>query len=180
MGRGPVRGRPARLQEAGLRDAVRRSERLVRRVRAVLDGPPVLRRRAAALSRRRGAEAPRVSERRRTLRRGLHLPVVVKGHGREGPWEETTSTTDVCHGGVGLALRRIVPIGQVLHLSLPLPEMFRRYDSTTVSYKVWALVRNCDPQGPPYRTGAMFLGKHPPRGFEQNPAGLYFLPSDPQ
>jgi hypothetical protein len=121
-----------------------------------------------------------VSERRKTLRRGLHLPVVVKGHGREGPWEETTNTMDVCHGGAALMLSRRVPMGTVLHLSLPLPEMFRRYDSTATSYRIWALVRNGDPHGPPYRTGAMFLGKHPPRGYEQNPAGLFFLPSDPQ
>jgi hypothetical protein len=121
-----------------------------------------------------------VSERRKTLRRGLHLPVVVRGHGRDGPWEETTHTTDVCHGGAALALSRRVPLGQVLHLTLPLPEMFRRYDSTATSYRVWALVRNCDPHGPPYRTGAMFLGRNPPRGYEQNPAGLFFMPSDPQ
>ena len=121
-----------------------------------------------------------MSERRRTLRRGLHLPVAVRGHGRDGPWEETAHTADVCLGGVALVLNHRVPMGQVLHLALPLPEMFRRYDSTASSYRVWVLVRNCDPHGPPYRTGTMFLGKHPPRGYEQNPAGLFFMPSDPQ
>lgn len=121
-----------------------------------------------------------MSERRRTLRRGLHLPVFVRGHGRDGPWEETTNTYDVCHGGVALALTHKVPMGAVLHLSLPLPDIFRRYDSTATSYRVWVLVRNSDAQGPPYRTGAMFLGKQPPRGYEQNPAGLFFMPSDPQ
>jgi hypothetical protein len=106
--------------------------------------------------------------------------VVVRGHARDGPWQETTHTTDVCLGGVALTLSRTVPMGLVLHLSLPLPDTFRRYDSTATSYRVWALVRNCDPHGPPHRAGAMFLGRHPPRGYEQNPAGHFFLPSDPQ
>jgi hypothetical protein len=106
--------------------------------------------------------------------------VVVKGHGRDGPWEETTTTTDVCHGGVALSLTRSLPTGQALYLSLPLPEMFRRYDVTSPSYRVYALVRHTDPHGPPFRTGLMFLGRHPPRGFLENPCGLFFLPSDPQ
>ena len=42
MGRGPVRRRPARLQEADLRDAFRRGLGLVRRVRSVLHRPAVL------------------------------------------------------------------------------------------------------------------------------------------
>jgi PilZ domain-containing protein len=33
-----------------------------------------------------------------------------------------------------------------------------------------------DPTG--YRVGVMFLGKTPPRGFERNAGGLYFLPGD--
>ncbi len=121
-----------------------------------------------------------MSERRRTLRRGLHLPVVVKGHGRDGPWEEKTTTSDVCRGGVALSLTRMVPMGQALYLWLPLPELFRRYDVISPVYRVYALVRNADPSGPPYRTGLMFLGRHPPHGYEENPSGLFFMPSDPQ
>jgi hypothetical protein len=121
-----------------------------------------------------------LSERRKSLRRPLHLPVQVRGHAGGGRWEETTSTGDVCHGGVALHLARPVVMGQVLHLSLPLPEIFRRYDITSPSYRVWALVRYVGKDGPPFRVGLMFLGRHPPRGYEQNPEGLFYLPSDPQ
>jgi hypothetical protein len=121
-----------------------------------------------------------LAERRKSLRRGLHLPVNVRGYARGGQWEEATTTTDVCHGGAGLRLSRPVAMGQVLHLSLPLPEIFRRYEVTSPSYRVWALVRYASEQGPPYRVGVMFLGRNPPRGHEQNPEGLVFLPSDPQ
>jgi hypothetical protein len=120
-----------------------------------------------------------VSERRKTLRRSLHLPVVVKGHGKGGAWEETTTTTDVCHGGVALTLVHPAATGQVLQLSLALPEMFRRYDLKSPTYRVFALVRYCYSPGPPYRVGLMFFGRRAPRGYEQNPAGLFFLPTDP-
>jgi hypothetical protein len=121
-----------------------------------------------------------LAERRKSLRRSLHLPVNVRGHARGGQWEETTATTDVSHGGVALRLSRPLAVGQVVHLSLPLPEIFRRYEVTSPSYRVWALVRYAGAQGPPYRVGLMFLGRNPPRGHEHNPEGLFFLPTDPQ
>lgn len=122
-----------------------------------------------------------MTERRKNLRRGLRLPVSVRGYLRGGAlWDEGTSTVDVCQGGVALHLGRPVVMGQVLHLTLPLPETFRRYDLTAATYRVWGLVRYTSTTGPPYRVGLMFLGRHPPRDFQQNPAGLFFLPSDPQ
>ena len=62
------------------------------------------------------------TERRRSFRRGLRLPAVVRGHGRDGPWEQTTATLDVSHGGLSLTLQRPVPMGQVLLVTVPLPE----------------------------------------------------------
>lgn len=121
-----------------------------------------------------------MTDRRRSLRRGLRLPVVVKAHGRDGPWEETTTTTNVSQGGICMTLRRPAPMGQVLLLSLPLPELFRRHDLKAQTYRVYGLVRYSSSEGPPYHVGVMFLGKHAPRGYEENPAGLVFLPSDPQ
>jgi hypothetical protein len=106
--------------------------------------------------------------------------VNVRGHARGSPWEETTTTADVCSGGVALHLGRPMVLGQVVHLSLPLPEIFRRYDMTSPRYRVWALVRYASAAGPPFRIGLMFLGRNPPRGHEENPDGLFFLPSDPQ
>jgi chlorite dismutase len=54
-GRRPVRPRSARLQEADLRDALRRSEREICRVRALLHGPPVRARPTRRISGGRGA-----------------------------------------------------------------------------------------------------------------------------
>ena len=62
VGRGSLRGRPAHLQEADLRDALRRGEREVRRVRSVLHRPPVFRRRSRHVSERRAARASGVSD----------------------------------------------------------------------------------------------------------------------
>jgi hypothetical protein len=106
--------------------------------------------------------------------------VVVKGHAREGPWEESTSTNDVCYGGLSLGLSRRLAMGHVVQVALPLPEMFRRFDIKSPQYRVFALVRHADAPGPPFRTGLMFFGRHPPRGYEDNPSGLFFLPDDPQ
>lgn len=123
----------------------------------------------------------RGAERRKSVRRPMRLPASVRGHTRDGTiWEETSSTTDVGQGGVGLTLLRPMMMGQVVLLSLPLPPMLRRYDLTAASYRVWALVRYAGTEGPPYRVGLMFFGRQPPRGYDKNPGGLFFLPSDPQ
>ncbi|HET8646092.1 MAG TPA: PilZ domain-containing protein, partial [Vicinamibacteria bacterium] len=89
-------------------------------------------------------------------------------------------TTNVSMGGVSFALRRPVPMGQVLLLTLPLPELFRRYDLKAQTYRVYGLVRYTASEGPPFQMGVMFLGRHPPRGYEDNPSGLVLLPDDPR
>jgi hypothetical protein len=87
---------------------------------------------------------------------------------------------DASAGGVGLRLSRTVVLGQVLHLSLPLPQRFRQYDLTDPSYRVYTLVRNVRPvPGGGLRIGVVFLGKHPPRGAESLPGGLFLMPGDP-
>lgn len=121
-----------------------------------------------------------MKERRKSLRRGLHLPTLVRAQDVDGAWEERATTTDVANGGISLTLERLVPMGQVLFLSLPLPEIFRRHDLKAQAYRVYGLVRHVRPGGPPYRIGVMLLGKHPPRGYEEDPTALVFLPSDPQ
>ncbi len=108
------------------------------------------------------------------------LPVRAGGHSADGTaWQEMSSTTDASYGGASLSLNHRVRRGQVLLLSLPLPQNFRRYSIGEPSYHVYGLVRETSDEGPPFRTGLMFLGKNPPRGFEKNPAGLYLLPTDP-
>ena len=76
------------------------------------------------------------AERRKQRRVPMRLPVRVQGREADGTtWEEMSSCEDASAGGVGLRLKRSVVLGQVLHLSLPLPQRFRQYDLTDPSYR---------------------------------------------
>jgi hypothetical protein len=118
-------------------------------------------------------------DRRRDPRRTFNLPVRVQGHDPDGAaWEEMTQSEDACFGGLALPLKHPVFVGQALFLSLPLPKAFRQYALSDATYRVYALVRDvADP--PVNRVGVMFLGRHPPRGYEANPGGRYLMPNDP-
>jgi len=110
---------------------------------------------------------------------GLALAVRVQGRDPSGEtWEEMTMTEDASFGGTRFRLNHAVALGQCVHLSLPLPKRFRRHDLTEPSYHVYALVR-CLGDTHPSSVGAMFLGKHPPKGYESNPGGRYLLSTDP-
>jgi hypothetical protein len=122
------------------------------------------------------------AERRKTKRVPMKLPVRVQGRDTDGTtWEEISSCEDASAGGVGFVLKRQVVLGQVLHLSLPLPTRFRQYDLTDPSYRVYSLVRNVRPAagGATFRVGALFLGKHPPRGAQSRPGELFLMAGDP-
>jgi hypothetical protein len=121
------------------------------------------------------------AERRKQRRVPLKLPVRVQGRESDGKtWEEMATCEDASPGGVGLRLRRPVVLGQVLHLSLPLPQRFRQYDLTDPSYRVYTLVRNARPApGGGLRIGVVFLGKNPPRGAQSLPGELFLMPGDP-
>ncbi len=119
------------------------------------------------------------SERRKNLRNLLALPVRVQGFFADGStWEELTTTVDVSAGGACFSLTREAELGQVLHLSLPLPKRLRQYDVNDASYHVFTLVRGVRRKGELLRVGVMFFGKHPPRGFRDRPAARYLLPTD--
>jgi hypothetical protein len=111
----------------------------------------------------------------------MKIPVRVQGREPDGhTWEEISFCEDASAAGVGLVLKRSVVLGQVLHLSLPLPQRFRQYDLTDPSYRTYTLVRNVRPaQGGATRIGVVFLGKHPPRGAHALPGELYLMPGDP-
>jgi len=111
----------------------------------------------------------------------MKLPVRVQGREADGTtWEEMSTCEDASAGGVGLKLNRPVVLGQVLHLSLPLPQRFRQYDLTDPSSRVYTLVRNVRPgPGGSLRIGVVFLGKNPPRGAHALPGELYLMPGDP-
>jgi hypothetical protein len=121
------------------------------------------------------------AERRKHRRVPMRLPVRVQGRDSDGTtWEEISTCEDASAGGVGLRVSRTVVLGQVLHLSLPLPPRFRQYDLTDPSYRVYTLVRNVRPvPGGGLRIGVVFLGKHPPRGANALPTGLFLMPGDP-
>jgi hypothetical protein len=121
------------------------------------------------------------AERRKQRRVPLKLPVRVQGRESDGKtWEEMATCEDASPGGVGLRLSRPVVLGQVLHLSLPLPQRFRQYDLTDPSYRVYTLVRNARPApGGGLRIGVVFLGKNPPRGAQSLPGELFLMPGDP-
>ena len=117
-------------------------------------------------------------EQRRTRRVPMKLAVRVQGRDPDGTkWEEMTTAEDASAGGVALILKRGARVGQVLHLTLPLPPRFRQYDLTQSSYRVYGLVRG---KRPGNRFGLLFLGKNPPRGAESLPTGLYLMPGDPK
>jgi hypothetical protein len=89
-----------------------------------------------------------------------------------------TLTEDAYTGGVAFVLKHPIAMGNVVHLSLPLPKNFRRYDLTTPSYTVFAVVRNTNPVPGGVRVGAMLLGRTPPRGFAEKPGGRFLLSTD--
>ena len=71
------------------------------------------------------------AERRKQRRVAMKCPVRVQGRDADGKtWEEMSTCEDASAGGVGLKLSRPVVMGQVLHLSMPLPAKFRQYDLT--------------------------------------------------
>src|SRR5271169_37892 len=118
-------------------------------------------------------------ERRRDARMPLSLPVRAQGNDLDGKaWNEMTSSADASHNGASFFLKHSVAVHQVLLLSMPLPKSFRRYAIAEQSYRVFGLVRDVRASGPGTRVGVMFLGKNAPKGYEQNPGGLYLLPND--
>lgn len=119
------------------------------------------------------------SERRKTPRLGLAIPLRIQGFlADRSTWEEFSTTTDVSSGGACFSLVHEVDLGQVLLLSLALPKRLRQYDLNDVTYRIYSLVRGVRRRSDRPRVGVMFFGKFPPRGFEERPAARYLLPSD--
>lgn len=109
----------------------------------------------------------------------LALPVRVQGHDPDGKqWEEMTSSADASFGGAGFHLKHPLEVHQALHLLMPLPKSFRRYDLSEHSYRTFALVRDVRPGQGSARVGVVFLGRHPPKDYDKNPGGRYLMPND--
>jgi len=111
----------------------------------------------------------------------LHLPVRV--HCRETPdfeWTEVTRLIDVTPFGAGFTLKRPTERGRLLHMTIPMPRPLRVFDHVEDQYKIWGLVRYVKPalsrddkKAPCFELGVAFIGKHPPRSYEEDPARRY-------
>jgi hypothetical protein len=124
-------------------------------------------------------DKPTTSEKRRRTRLPITIPVRVRGREAAGnAWEEVAACLDASEGGLAIVMAHPVRMGQVLHLSVPLPARFRQYDLAEASYRVYGLVRNTRAHQARSRVGVMFLGPTPPRGSEPLPSELYRLPGD--
>lgn len=109
----------------------------------------------------------------------LKLPVRVRCREAIGlEWTEITRLTDVTPFGAGLTLKRPIEKGRLLHMTIPMPRQLRVFDHVEDQYRVWALVRHVRPLLPDNKTalfeiGVAFIGKRPPRSYEEDPAKRY-------
>ncbi len=123
--------------------------------------------------------------RKKTTRRRSRVPLTlpIRVSCRESPgyqWIEQSRLVDVSHFGAGFTLTRPVEPGRLILLRIPLPHQLRCFDYAEPQYSVWSLVRHAaairraeHQQAALFRVGVAFLGKQPPRGYEENPTIRY-------
>jgi hypothetical protein len=116
------------------------------------------------------------------IRERLELKLPVRVRCRETPefeWTEITRLTDVTPFGAGFTLKHPIEKGRLLHMTIPMPRQLRVFDHVEDQYRVWALVRyvksktEAGANAPIFEIGVAFIGKHPPRSYEENPARRY-------
>jgi hypothetical protein len=110
----------------------------------------------------------------------LKLPVRVRCREAVGlEWTEITRLIDVTPFGAGFTLKRPVEKGRLLHMTIPMPRQLRVFDHVEDQYRVWALVRYVKPTASHgsdtvlFEVGVAFIGKRPPRSYEQDPSKRY-------
>lgn len=107
------------------------------------------------------------------------LPVIVQDReGREAQWSELTHLLDVTPFGASFSISRMIDVGRLVHLALPMPRQLRCFDHADDQYRVWALVRYAQPlptgdAKEKFAVGVAFVGKHPPRSYHAQPEKLY-------
>src|SRR5882672_1138369 len=118
----------------------------------------------------------------RRLRERFELALPVRVHCRESldhEWIEMSRLVDVTPFGARLRLKRPTETGRLLLLTLPMPRPLRCFDHVEDQYRVWSLVRNVKLLDPASQKGALveigvaFVGKRPPRSFEEDPTRRY-------
>ena len=116
------------------------------------------------------------------IRQRLELKLPVRIHCRETPdfeWIENTRLIDVTPFGAGFTLKHPVEKGRLLQMTIPMPRQLRVFDHVEDQYKVWALVRYFRPlppapdNTPVFEIGVAFIGKRPPKSYEEDPAKRY-------
>ena len=121
------------------------------------------------------AEAESVSAAEENRRRSQRFPLSVKAtvigyHRKMGKWAEEVETVDASRTGVTLRLRHRVRHGNVLYVSLPLPQRLRSHGMDEPEYRVYALVRRVHPVKDGIRVTALeFVGEQPPIGYLDKP-----------
>jgi hypothetical protein len=110
----------------------------------------------------------------------LALPVRVQcRESLDYEWVEMSRLVDVTQFGARLRLKRPTETGRLLLLTLPMPRPLRCFDHIEDQYRVWSLVRNVKLLDPASQKGALveigvaFVGKRPPRSFEEDPRRRY-------
>ena len=126
-----------------------------------------------------GKDVTKFDKKSRRLRERLRLGLPVRVYGRESgnrEWTEMTRLIDVTPFGARFRLMRPVDIGRLLQLTLKMPHQLRVFDHIEDQYRVWCIVRNAllldqkTPKDSLLEVGVAFIGKRPPRSFEENPA----------
>lgn len=115
------------------------------------------------------------------VRERLELRLPVRVHCRETPdfeWIEITRLTNVTPFGAGFTLKRPTERGRLLHMTIPMPRQLRVFDHVEDQYRVWSLVRylrtlESTAEKPLFEVGVAFIGKHPPRSYEEDPSRRY-------
>jgi hypothetical protein len=115
------------------------------------------------------------SDRRRCSRLNLNIPGRVTGFRREGgKWNEVIRTIDVSRMGASLSMKEHPKVGNVLHLTLPLPVKLRSHGYTDPSYNTYALVHRVEPTtGESRVVGVEFLGARPPAEYFDSPWSVF-------
>lgn len=118
---------------------------------------------------------------RRRGRIPLTLPIQIRcRESNEYEWSERSRLVDVSHFGAGFTLTRPVEPGRLILLTIPMPHRLRCFDHAEPQYSVWSLVRHASrlqraqhQESGLFRVGVAFVGRRPPRSFDEDPTIRY-------
>lgn len=118
--------------------------------------------------------------RRLRERIGLSLPVQIRCRASlDHEWTEMSRLVDVTPFGARTRIKHPIEIGRLLLLTMAMPRQLRCFDHVEPQYRVWSLVRNIKlldhkkEKNALIEIGVAFVGKHPPRSFEEDPTRRY-------